>query len=388
MAVNLGLAQWYRGRLAEAEQALLEAQRAGRGSGNEYVRWTAVLFLSRIQTARGQSRQAAESYRQMIEQGGQLPIVGLAHYDLGRLSYEWNDLAAAADCLQRGIEIVQRGGNVEFEVGGYSALAFTKQAQGDSTAAQDALQRADQLLENPGISPSTRLYNLASQVAVALGQGDLDAASRVVERFPRLEEAGSFPNYLSLMLAQARVLLAQGQQAAAAGQLEALHAMASHAGWRSTVTQARALQALATPDPDQAFTFLTEALARAEPEGYVRTFVDAGEPMAALLREAAARDVATEYVGKLLAAFRVSEYGRMGMEPPHPHAQPLLEPLSDRELDVLYLLTDGQTNREIAQALCVSINTVKTHLKNVYGKLGVSNRRQATAKAEELGLIS
>jgi LuxR family maltose regulon positive regulatory protein len=388
VAVNLGLAQWYRGGMAEAEQALLEAQRAGRGSGNEYTRWTAVLFLSRIQTARGKSRQAAESYRQMIEQGGQLPIVGLAHYDLGRLSYEWNDLAAAADCLQRGIEIVRRGGGVEFEAGGYSTLAFIKQAQGDPSAAQAALQRADQLLENPGISPSTRLYNLASQVAVALGQGDLDAASRVVERFPRLEEAGSFPNYLSLMLAQARVLLAQGQQAAAARQLEALHAMASHAGWQSTATQARALQALAAPTPEQALALITEALTLAEPEGYVRTFVDLGEPMAALLREAAARDVATEYVGKLLAAFRVSEYGRMEVEPPYPHAQPLLEPLSDRELDVLYLLADGQTNREIAQALCVSVNTVKTHLKNIYGKLGVSNRRQATAKAEELGLIS
>jgi LuxR family maltose regulon positive regulatory protein len=299
------------------------------------------------------------------------------------LSYEWNDLAAAADCLQRGIEIVQRGGGVEFEAGGYSALAFIKQAQGDPSAAQAALQRADQLLENPGISPSTRLYNLASQVAVALGQGDLDAASRVVERFPRLEEAGAFPNYLSLMLAQARVLLAQGQQAAAAGQLEALHAMASHAGWQSTATQARALQALATPDPDQAFTFLTEALTRAEPEGYVRTFVDAGEPMAALLREAAAGGVTPDYTAKLLAAFGAAEKPT----PTPVVAQLLIEPLSDRELDVLYLLADGQTNREIAQALCVSVNTIKTHLKNIYGKLGVNNRRKAAAQAKELGLV-
>ena len=227
VALNLGMAQWYRGRIPKAEEALLEARRAGRGSGNEYVRWTAALFLGRIQTAQGKSRQAVESYRQMIEQGGQLPIAGLAHYDLGRLSYEWNELAAAADHLQRGLEIVRRGGSAEFEVGGCSALAFIKQAQGDSAAAQDALQRTDQLLENPDISPSTRLYNLAAQVTVALGQGDLDAASRVVERFPKLEEAGSFPDYLLLMLVQARVLLAQGQRAAAAEHLEALHGMAS-----------------------------------------------------------------------------------------------------------------------------------------------------------------
>ncbi|MDY6877383.1 MAG: LuxR C-terminal-related transcriptional regulator [Chloroflexota bacterium] len=384
VAMNLGMAQWFRGRIQEAEQALLEAQRAGRGSRNEYVRWTAVLFLSRIQTARGKSRQAAASYRQIIEQGRQLPIVGLAYYDLGRLSYEWDDLAAAADYLQHGIEIVQRGGNVEFEVGGYSALAFVKQAQGDSAAAQDALRRADQLLENPSTPPSTRLYNLAARAAVALGQSDLDAASRVVERFPGPEKAGSFPDVLLLMLAQARLLLMQGQQAAAAGLLEALYNMAFQAGWQSTVTQARALQALAAPTPEQALNFLAEALTYAESENYVRTFVDAGEPMAELLRQAKSQGVATEYVNKLLAAFDAPKT----LAPKPAVAQPLIEPLSDREIDVLHFLADGQTNQEIAQALCVSINTVKTHLKNVYGKLGVSNRREATAEAKKLGLVA
>ena len=383
VALNLGMAQWYRGRMAEAEQALLEARRAGHGSGNEYVRWTAVLFLGRIQTARGKSHQAAESYCQMIERGGQLPIVGLAYYDLGRLSYEWNELAAAADYLQRGLEIVRRGGSVEFEVGGYSALAFVRQAQGDSAAAQDALNRADQLLENPGISPSTQLYNLASQVTVALGQGDLDAAARTVERFPKLEEAGSFPDYLLLMLAQARVLLAQGRQAAAAAQLDAVYGMASRAGWQSIVTQTRALQALAASTPDEALAFLTQALNRAEPEGYVRTFVDMGEPMAALLREAAAQGVTPEFVSELLTAFDVPR----SLSPRYVPTQPLVEPLSERELDVLQLLVEGRTYREVAQTLCVSVNTVKTHLSSIYGKLGVHNRREAAAKVKELHLL-
>jgi LuxR family maltose regulon positive regulatory protein len=384
VAVNLGLAQWHRGHMAEAEQALLEAQRAGRGSGNEYVRSTAVLFLSRIQTARGKSRQAAESYRQIIKQGEQLPVAGLAHFDLGRLSYEWNELIAAADHLQRGLEIVRRGGSVEFEVGGCSTLAYIKQAQGDPTAAQAELQKADQLLENPGISPSTRLANLAAQVAVALGQGDVDAASRVVEQFPKLEDAGSFPDYLVLMLAQTRVLLAQGQRAQAAEHLEALLSMASHAGWQSTVTQARALQALAAPTPEQALAFITESLMRAEPENYVRTFVDAGDPMRAMLREAAGHGVVPNYVERLLATFDTPSRPA----PASVVAQPLIEPLSDRELDVLRLLADGQTNREIAQALCLSVNTVKTHLKNIYGKLGTGNRREAAAEAKRLGLVA
>jgi LuxR family maltose regulon positive regulatory protein len=396
VALNLGMAQWYRGRMADAEQALKEAQRAGHGSGNEYVRWTAVLFSNRIQTAQGKSRQAVESYRQMIEQGGQLPVVGLAHFDLGRLSYEWNELIAAADHLQRGLEIVRRGGGLEFEAGGYSALAFIRQAQGDPAAAQVALQRAGHLLENPGVSPSTRLYNLASQVAVVLGQGDLDGASRVVERFPTLGDAGSFPDYLSLMLVQARVLLAQSRQAAAAEHLAALHGMASRAGWHSVAVQARALQALAAPTSDQAHTFIIKALTLAEPENYVRTFVDAGEPMRLLISDSGLQikergegaDRLLAYVGRLLAAFDSitpqQEPEIPGLKSPISN---MVEPLSDREFDVLRLLVGGQTNQEIAQILCVSINTVKTHLKNIYGKLGVSNRREAVASAREFGLI-
>jgi LuxR family maltose regulon positive regulatory protein len=396
VALNLGMAQWYRGHMADAEQALKEAQRAGHGSGNEYVRWTAVLFSNRIQTAQGKSRQAVESYRQMIEQGGQLPVVGLAHYDLGRLSYEWNELIAAADHLQRGLGIIRRSGGLEFEAGGYSALAFIRQAQGDPAAAQAALQRAGQLLENPGISPSTRLYNLASQVAVALGQGDLDGASRVVERFPTLGEAGSFPDYLSLMLVQARVLLAQGRQAAAAEHLAALHGMASRAGWHSVAVQARALQSLAAPTPDQAHTFIIKALTLAEPENFVRTFVDAGEPMRLLISDSGLQikkrgedaDRLLTYVGRLLAAFdSITPRQEPEISDLKPQIPNMVEPLSDRELDVLRLLADGQTNQEIAQTLYVSINTVKTHLKNVYGKLGVSNRREAAASAKEFGLI-
>jgi LuxR family maltose regulon positive regulatory protein len=158
--------------------------------------------------------------------------------------------------------------------------------------------------------------------------------------------------------------------------------MASQADWQSTLTQTRALQALAAPTPEQALYFLTEALTYAESENYVRTFVDAGEPMAALLREAATQGIAPEYVRRLLAAFSRPP------APPRPLTQPLIEPLSDRELEVLHLLVEGQTNQEIAHKLCVSVNTVKTHLKNIYGKLGVNNRREAIAKARKLDLVA
>jgi LuxR family maltose regulon positive regulatory protein len=392
VAVNLGLAQWYRGNQAAAERALSEAERAGRGSRNDYARWAASIFLGRIETARGRLRRAAESYRQIIQQGGQLPIICLAHYDLGRLHYEWNDLHAAADQVQRGIELACRSGSAEFEVGGCSTLALIKQAQGETSAARAALRRADRLLEAADIPVPTRMVNLASHVAVALLQGDLAAASRAAERFPAGPEgAGSFPDYLNLMWVRARLLLGQGQAEAAREQLAALHAMACQAGWLSTASQARALQALVAPTREEALVCLADVLETAGPEGYVRTFVDSGEPMATLLQEALSRSIEPDYAAQLLTAFEGAPLAEVRMTESLPSVlrpSALLEPLSDREIDVLRLLARGLTYREIAQALFLSINTVKTHVRNIYGKLGVTRRRAATARARELDLLS
>jgi LuxR family maltose regulon positive regulatory protein len=385
VGVNLGIAQWFQGRLEEAERTLTETECAGRKSGNDYARFAALAFLGRIRAARGKPHQAVESCREMIRQGGCNPMVSLAHYDMARLLYEWNDLDTAADHLRQGIALNERG-SPEFQAGGYGTLALVEQARGDEAAVREALHKAARLLENPDISPATRLYNLVVRILVALAQGDLDAAVSVAERAPKPEESGSFPDFLFLLLTQARLLLAQGQVEAATGCLAALQGMASQAGWQSAVIQARALQALTLPDVDEALSILAEALALAQPLEYVRIFVDSGEPMRALLGEAAARNIAPDYVKKLLAAFRVQEYGSAEVAP-YTHTPKLVEPLSDRELDVLRFLAEHRTNQEIAQAMCVSVNTVKTHLKNVYGKLGVHSRKRAVTRAKELGLF-
>jgi len=385
VGVNLGIAQWFQGRLEEAERTLTEAECAGRKSGNDYARFAALTFMGRIQAARGKPHQAAESCREMIRHGGRNPMVALAHYDLARLLYEWNDLDTAADHLRQGIALNEHG-SPEFRAGGYGTLALVEQARGNGAAVREALQKASWLLENPDISPATRLYNLVVRILVALAQDDLQMAAQAAERAPEPEESGSFSDYLFLMSAQARLRLAQGQHEAAAGCLAALHGMVSQGGWQSAVVRARALQSLTIPDADEALATLAEALALAQPLGYVRTFVDAGGPMRALLREAAARNIAPDYVPKLLAAFRSPESGSVGV-PPYPHTPRLVEPLSDRELDVLRFLAERRTNQEIAQAMCVSVNTVKTHLKNVYGKLDVHSRKRAITRAKELGLL-
>ena len=179
----------------------------------------------------------------------------------------------------------------------------------------------------------------------------------------------------------------QNQKKAAAEQLATQYEKAVRAGWQSGVVEVRVLQALAAPTPTAALAFLADALALAQPEGYVRTFVDKGEPIVALLREAASQGIAPDYVAKLLTAFHAAPQERGRPEPPPPPAQPLIEPLSVRELQVLRLVAAGLSNRDIAEALYISVNTVKTHLQRIYGKLGVSSRTAAATKAQELNLL-
>ena len=143
------------------------------------------------------------------------------------------------------------------------------------------------------------------------------------------------------------------------------------------------LQALAHEaqgDTSSALVPLERALALAEPEGYLRIFVDEGPPMADLLEEAAKQGTTPSYVRQLWAAFGKAEGRGSG-------AQPLIEPLSQRELEVLELVAQGLSNREISERLFVALNTVKGHNRRIFGKLGVQRRTKAVARARELGLL-
>jgi LuxR family maltose regulon positive regulatory protein len=139
-------------------------------------------------------------------------------------------------------------------------------------------------------------------------------------------------------------------------------------------------------DTTRALTVLEQALTLAKPEGIVRIFLDSGPPMGELLQQAAARGIAVEFIDKLLVAF----FAEQEQNRPDPWPIPvsaLAEPLSARELEVLQLIAAGLSNREIAEELIVAVSTVKTHIRNIYGKLDVSSRTQALVKARELKLI-
>ena len=176
------------------------------------------------------------------------------------------------------------------------------------------------------------------------------------------------------------------------GLLERLLKSAEEGGRKGSVIEIMILQALAyhaQGDLSAALLPLQHALALAEPEGYVRIFVDEGLPVAQLLREAASRGIMPDYTGKLLSAFEAEQLRSAGESPlPNaPASQPLIEPISQRELEVLRLFKTELSGPEIARELMIALSTVRTHTKSIYSKLNVNNRRAAVKRAEELHLI-
>ena len=268
-------------------------------------------------------------------------------------------------------------------------------------AASQALEKADRLIQRHHYAAlSGTLTGL--RVWSWLRSDDLTAASLWLQEHP--PSAGDVPDYPQELeqLTAARVLLALNQPARALEMLCRLQDLAEEAGrtWsliRILVLQARAF--LLEGGWDQALSTLERALCLAEPEGYVRTFVDEGEAIARLLAQipeaqqqgrralttscggTETHGIAPDYASRLLAAFGASPQATS------PAAQALIEPLTEREMEVLHLVAAGLSNREIARELVVAVSTVKSHINHLYGKLGVKNRTQAVARARELELL-
>lgn len=378
VALNLGIAYWHIGRLGESQQALEQALPANRQSGNTYGEVMARLFFGRILAVRGHLRQAATWFEEVTSQAEKKLVFPLVHLDLCTLHYEWNDLESAARHLAKGLESSRQSGNLEFQIAAHMLHARLKLAQGDLVGADKALEQARHLEHTSAIPLRTlgRITDLQAQLA--LWRGDLDAALQLA---PQLEpDADCHPFCRFLGLTKSRLSLARGRKIEAAEQLASAAQTAQRNDWGYALIATRVLQSLAAESTAESLEFLGAALRMGRPEGFIRTFVEAGEPLIPLLQEAARRGTQPEYVGQILSTI---QGGRLAALTP----AALVEPLSERELEVLRLVAAGLSNREIAGKLILSLGTIKTHIHNIYGKLDVRNRAQAVDRARELDLL-
>jgi LuxR family maltose regulon positive regulatory protein len=344
--------------------------------------------VAALSMAQGRLRDAQRTLEQAMQRAAQLgdpSLHGSADFLVGlsELRRERNDLGAATDLLLRAQELAMGTPVSHNRVRWCAAMARIKQAHDDPDGALVLLGEAERL-RGPDFFPNVRpVAALQARIRVAQGRLD-DAVAWAREQGLSAEDDLSYlREYEHITLA--RVLLARSTSNDQAGALLERLLQAADAGGRlGSVIEILVLQALAHQTRNAipaALVPLERALTLAEPEGYVRIFVDEGPSMVTLLDAAAKRGIAPDYARQLVTAFGTAEEHM-------PAQQGLIEPLSERELDVLRLLATELDGPEIAYELMVTLNTMRTHTKNIYSKLGVNNRRAAVRRAEELELLS
>jgi LuxR family transcriptional regulator, maltose regulon positive regulatory protein len=385
----LGGAYLLIGDLKSASHWLVEARRVGKSAGNLHVAVLATFMLANIRADQGCLRQAAETFRDALKlattpSGRLLPVAARAFNGLGRIYYEWNDLEAVTKYMNQCNELAQQWGNANALVSAHITMARVRQAQGNLEDAQACLDDADQLARDHSLAPGGVGSLQIFQVGLWLATGNLEPAARWAEKtgfmmddeVPPLREA----EYRTFV----RVLLAQKQADGALDLIKRLLSAAESAGKVEAKIELFILQSLAfqaKKEIPQALKALEDALALAQPEGYLRKFIDEGEQVANLLRHAGSQGIFPRYVARLLMEFNHVPDQMVTAR------QPLIEPLSEREMDVLRLIAAGLSNQEIAQKLIIAGGTVKAHTASIYQKLDVSSRTEAVARARELNIL-
>jgi len=388
---TLGMACFRAGDVSEARRAFSQAIDATLAMDMPFAAVPLMCNLAAAQIVQGQLRQAFKTCERAMEvgtiDGERMYLTGFVGLVLGQILYEQNDLEAAERYLLDGLELLRRGGAAASLGNMHAVLALVKQAQGDGDGALAAIQEAVESAQRGNI-PRLSILASAYQARIWLAQGKLDSAAIWAREYRQIGETEYLGGLEDLTLA--RLLLAEDPPAEALALLEEMLPPAEAAGRMGPVIEILALRALALEAVGAmsgALNALGRGLELSEPEGYLRPFVDAGEPMARLLRHAASQGIVPGYASQLLAAFGVSEFGRAEELPLPIHIQPLIEPLTDRELEVLRLLAEGLSNSEIARRLFISLPTVKSHTRSIYGKLAVHSRREAVTQARTLGIL-
>jgi LuxR family maltose regulon positive regulatory protein len=400
-AMALGDAHGFKGEMAAAYQARLEALEMSMSGGDTY--FSIIAHLKVAITLREQGRllptkEICQQQMQLADESGlwQGAVVGWLLAVWGETLAELDDLEGAIRQAKRGVERTERGGDLSMLGWSYLCLMRVLFSKGDLAGADEIVQKMENTARESNVPPWITSQMAAWQARLWLAQDKLEAASEWVRERGLLaagepkppHEIGYFPLIEYVVLA--RILIAQERLDEATKLLQRLLEAAETGERTSRVIEISSLQALASQaggNINQAMTALERALALAEPEGFIRIFVDEGPPMARLLYEAASRGIAPGYARRLLAAFPIDELEQTGPSQTQASESELVELLSERELEVLDLIAEGLTNQEISARLFLSLNTIKGHTRNIYGKLGVHSRTQAVARASAFGIL-
>jgi LuxR family maltose regulon positive regulatory protein len=405
----LGFAYYMSGELAHSEETYREARKAARGSDFVMRELLVVHKLAHIRQVLGYLHDpyqlCQESLTQLKKQGRQTFFAaGYLYCDLAHILMEWNRLDEAEWMIVQSARLNELTQVPHLTIDTCNAQARYALARGNLETAQAALQQADELIQKHYCWPEVVAANECYQVKLWLANGDLQSAARWAEHSRAINPTAlNIPDEMR-EIARARVYLARGQTTEALSLLGRLAAAAEAGGRNGRLIEILGLQArglsklhagkeskkIAQPELE----LVEKSLDLAKPEGFIRLYLDEGPVMAALLRQAATSGAEPDYAKKLLEAFSsqmVLKQGKVTEAQRHAGMNDIpsvmIEPLSERELEVLRLMALGKTNLEIARQLIVAIGTVKAHAASIYRKLDATNRTEAVAHARQLGIL-
>jgi LuxR family transcriptional regulator, maltose regulon positive regulatory protein len=397
------------GDIASAKNAFREAYVLGKASsspssvGNAPLPLTALAYLADYEWLEGNLRSASRMYEQAIEfsekWGGQSSIA-LCLVQQGRagLLYEWNDLDGTARALQECIHIGEVWKGLRFLAPAYGLSALVMQARGRAEEADAMIRRAEQATHNSDWPPYDMGLLALYQIALRIARNDFHAIEQWEEDHDSVwrSRAGRARDALIIVLARAQIARFYQTRDGSAlrqarGLIEPALEGAQVSGLMFNFVRLLILDALtlyAQGDTSSAISTLKRALALAEPENYVRSFLDIGKPMEEFLLWSLESPTLSDphlrtYVSKLLSHFGAD----IQMKSSQMTGEGLIEPLSDRELEVLRLIAQGLSNREIGERLFLSLNTVKGHNQKIFDKLQVQRRTEAVERARQLDLL-
>lgn len=385
----VALALWGRGNLEVAHRTFTDALDQMRKAGRMLDHIRGVFVLGDIRVSQGRLRDAGVHYEKGLQLAAETapsapapPETDELYLGLSELHREWNDLSSAAEYLERMVESADRSAHKGNMMRWHTAMAALRVAQGDADSALgllDAAERHERRDPVPRVRPIP-----AIRARLRLGQGNVeDAMAWVTQAKVSVDDDLSYlREYEHVTLA--RTLIARAPKDAVR-LLERLQVAAQTGGRIGSVIEIHVLQSLAQHalgNSRGALDALRDALALAEPEGYLRVFLDEGPRVRDLLRAATARGLAGPYTPRVLLAFDAPR-----LAPTPASNGEAIQPLTSREIEILRLIASGLRNQEIADTLSISAATVKRHIANAYGKLGAGHRTEALARATELKLL-
>ncbi len=370
-----GYAYQLQGNRQLARNAYAEVLQLSASDEKSFYVIVATISLGQLQELDNQLHQASESYQSAIKLSSEPahPIVSQAFLGLARIHYQWNDLESAREYGKQCDELLQQMENTDTTASYKVFLAYLHLSQRDFTSASDVLDEAETFVRQNNFMFAMPDI-VEAQVHILIHQDNLTTALKLAETH-------------NLPLSQARLVLAQGDASRALQILDPVIQEAKDSELQNEHLKGLVLQALvynALNQQDTALEILDQSLALAKRGGFIRIFVDEGSSMAQLLQIAHSSGLRQDYVRKLLSAFSMP----LAKQSTNSPTSQLIDPLSEREIEVLQLIATGLTNQEVADQLYLSLHTVKVHARNIYSKLAVKNRTQAVAKGKVLGILA